>query len=894
MTVDTRSMSPPIAGPDARRAPSNVVADVEQVRLLPLLLIALQFGLFLVVFYQYDLESRAFLHLGIVAFFGFLIHYFLPLRHRRRFFAGLSIVCLATVFGFQLEQWTLVGLAHAGWIVAFGLGIIAICHLRIGFRARVALVILVGLVFSVLRTGIWPMPWSPVIWPVLGSMFMFRTAVYLYSLRYDSKPPSVLDGICYFFMLPNPCFPLFPVIDLQTFRRTYYNAPDRHEIYQTGVTWLFRGAVHLLLYRFVYHYLVIDASAVTTVSQLIQFLVWPFLLYLRVSGQFHVIVGLLHLFGFNLPETHRLYYLSSSFTDFWRRINIYWKDFMMKLVFYPMYFRIRRWGDMTALVLSTALVFVATWILHGYQWFWIRGTWLLTWNDALFWTILAVVVMVNAVYEVTYGRRRTLGASATSGRAIVATAAKTVLVFGFICVLWSFWSADSITQWLVPFQVLSRSGPRDYLAALPILLGVIAAVAVPAAFFAPLSPQRQAHFIRSAVPATVGLLLIIVLDTTVVLEALDQNLRGVVTTLAKSDLNRRDFAAMERGYYENLLDVNRFNPELLDIYKTRPQEWSMSLADEAYIRFETPPLFGLRPGFEGRDRGASVRVNSWGMRDKEYTRARPDGVIRVAMLGSSIVMGVGVEEEKTFSALWEDHLNASSGGTSPVRYEVLNFAVAGYTHLQFLGLVEHQIFDFSPSSVFLFEHGDPFLLVMQGAVNYVRSGNMKRYDFLLDIARRAGVEGETDPVVIKSKLRPYQEEILSAIYRRIVQACEAHHVPAVWIYLPRPEEFDKGPSALELRLAREAGFRLVVLDNVYQVDDFRTLWLARWDHHPNTLGNRMIADRLTEAIEKNGLVPVQPPEPVATPNAAGLESMPKELVPSALERHQARRSGRLK
>ena len=93
--------------------------------------------------------------------------------------------------------------------------------------------------------------------------------------------------------------------------------------------------MHLILYRLVYNRLVIDAADVTTVPQLVQYLLWPFLLYLRVSGQFHIIVGMLHLFGFNLPETHHLYYLSSSFSDFWRRINIYWKDFMMKLVFYP-------------------------------------------------------------------------------------------------------------------------------------------------------------------------------------------------------------------------------------------------------------------------------------------------------------------------------------------------------------------------------------------------------------------------------------------------------------------------------------------------------------------------------------------------------------------------------
>ena len=70
-----------------------------------------------------------------------------------------------------------------------------------------------------------------------------------------------------------------------------------------------------------------------------------FLLYVRISGQFHLVIGMLHLFGFNLPETHHRYLLASSFTDFWRRINIYWKDFMMKVFYYPAFFRLRKLGE---------------------------------------------------------------------------------------------------------------------------------------------------------------------------------------------------------------------------------------------------------------------------------------------------------------------------------------------------------------------------------------------------------------------------------------------------------------------------------------------------------------------------------------------------------------------
>ena len=145
-------------------------------------------------------------------------------------------------------------------------------------------------------------------------------------------------------MLPNVCFPLFPVVDFKTFRRTYYDddayrdLPDGHRLDRP------RRSSTCILYRFIYYHLTLAPSEVTGPAQFLQYLVANFLLYLRVSGQFHLIVGMLHLFGFDLPETHHRYLLASSFTDFWRRINIYWKDFMQKVFYFPAVFALKRLG----------------------------------------------------------------------------------------------------------------------------------------------------------------------------------------------------------------------------------------------------------------------------------------------------------------------------------------------------------------------------------------------------------------------------------------------------------------------------------------------------------------------------------------------------------------------
>ncbi|KAJ3058858.1 hypothetical protein HK102_010274 [Quaeritorhiza haematococci] len=137
----------------------------------------------------------------------------------------------------------------------------------------------------------------------------------------------------------------------------------------------FRGAVQLILYRIIDQELLIQSSDVNGPLSLLSFLVFNYLVYLQVSGQFHVACGMLHMFGYQLPDTHHRYLLATGFTDYWRRINIYWKDFMVRLVFNPVVFRLKRWPQPAALAAATAVVFFVTWLLHGYQSFWLRGTW---------------------------------------------------------------------------------------------------------------------------------------------------------------------------------------------------------------------------------------------------------------------------------------------------------------------------------------------------------------------------------------------------------------------------------------------------------------------------------------------------------------------------------------
>ena len=294
-------------------------------------------GLLLIVFKVFRIEERAyqgraFQTLATLAFLALPVHYLVPFRFKKACFIAISITGLFWVFGALLSA----------IVLAFAFVLIGVCFLPIRWSFRAALITAIALACAIARPGLAGGVIPDGVWAIVASIFMFRMMIYLYELRHARKPETLVDTLCYFFLLPNYCFMHFPVVDYRTMQRGYF-ADHIHTVQRRGLDMMFRGTIHLLCYRLVYHELLIPASKVHDGLSLFCYLVCNYLLYLQVSGQFHMAAGMLHLFGFQLPQTHHHYLLATSFTDYWRRINIYWKDFMVRLFFNPVVFRLKRW-----------------------------------------------------------------------------------------------------------------------------------------------------------------------------------------------------------------------------------------------------------------------------------------------------------------------------------------------------------------------------------------------------------------------------------------------------------------------------------------------------------------------------------------------------------------------
>ena len=414
-------------------------------RVGPFVMLSLQLVALVWVVRAFRIEERAFLTMMGVATGGVFVHYWLPFKLKEPFWIAVSLGGAALMLG----------LGTAVVLLFAGLLFYALLVSRLSYRAKVVAMLAISVLLMTGRAlELQAVPAAA--WPVLGALFMFRMVVYIYDLPQAKQRPPLQEYLAYFYPLPNFYFLLFPVIDLQTQRRTYYQR-DFHDIAQQGLLWMVRGVMQLMLYRLVYFLKPsFTTEDVVSFPTLAAAMFGTYLLYLRVSGQFHVIVGLMHLFGYDLPETHRKYLLSSSITDFWRRINIYWKDFMVKVVYFPVYFRYRKSGDMRARVIATIVVFVVTWALHSYQWFWLRGELLLTWTDTLFWAILAALVVANLLLE-QRAPKQAKGKVEPSGFAPRLThGLKVAGTLTLIVVLWSFWQSPTIEQWTTTAAWWSR------------------------------------------------------------------------------------------------------------------------------------------------------------------------------------------------------------------------------------------------------------------------------------------------------------------------------------------------------------------------------------------------------------------------------------------------------
>jgi hypothetical protein len=794
-------------------------------------------------------EERSFLTIIWLVAGLFAVHALLPLKFRLPVFIGGGIAV----------SFITLGLTRAIWILVIGASLIGMCHLPIRFCYRVVIVLVAGLLLTAIQAR-WIEATSKItdILPVLGAIFMFRLAIYLYDLRHEKGYISPWQRISYFFLLPNPLFPLFPVVDYKTFLKSYYSQPAQI-VYQKGALWIVRGMVHLICYRLVYNYMSPAMSEITGLGEVAMWVVSSYLIYLRVSGQFHLIVGVLLLFGFNLPETHKHYLLASGFNDYWRRINIYWKDAMMKLVFYPVFTRVKGLGMVGGLVVSTAAVFVATWFLHDYQRFWLIGSFHIRVMDLIFWGIFAVLVIINSVYEAKRKPTQKRGATAWSWFAGIRLSLQVAAMLLLMCSLWSMWGCNTVGDW---WEAVSQARHATATEVTWALLAVIGALGIGTVaqyfkhkgfFHWPEKPSVP----QMAYTAVAQLLLMLAFGSWHFHQGFEGKLGEVAEAMRGADVRDQAQIDLERGYYEGLLSDDSSYAQMLRNQQTGflPQGTIERDADfpeneEKWVRTGDLRVKTYPPLATGITVGKPWSTNQWGLRDQDYSKEKPEGVYRIAVVGASYTMGRGVADGKNFESEIERMVNDKLD----TKVEVLNFATTSYSTLENVYVIDKVIGEFEPDALFLIAHGLAAKRCSRKLAKHAIDGVELSYPFLRDMKRKARLDKRLSEDENLRRIEPYSEKILAWCYQTMADGCRRDGIQPVWIFMPTTKRVNGAPLDIaEMRpFAEKAGFHTMAVSKAYGGLKLEEIRVHPDDQHPNEKSHKIFAGRLLETLKAEG------------------------------------------
>lgn len=135
-------------------------------------------------------------------------------------------------------------------------------------------------------------------------------------------------------------------------------------------------------------------------------------------------------------------------------------------------------------------------------------------------------------------------------------------------------------------------------------------------------------------------------------------------------------------------------------------EFGLSLFGISYPSFfiaDNLTGYAHKPGAEGlynNEGEAYIRINSSGLRDREYSLEKPVGTFRIALLGDSYTEAMQVPTEQIYGASLEHELSDCSS-LAGRQVEAMNFGVSGFSTAQELLVLRHKASPYDPDLVLL-------------------------------------------------------------------------------------------------------------------------------------------------------------------------------------------------
>ncbi|HRX28413.1 MAG TPA: hypothetical protein P5235_03455 [Saprospiraceae bacterium] len=761
------------------------------------------------------LQTKAQKYATLVLIFGFLAasFWFLPLKQ------FLSFTAIFTITGVFITRSKIPRIFKYGLLLLY---LIIIVFLKF----QIPLYIYKGIQLSMI-------------------LLMFRALIYLYDIQFlKSHNPKSFDFF-YLGIYTNIPAPFFPVIDYKSLNPSNIFNPDTTDILR-GLNIVLRGIVHLIAYRLIYQYFVPGLDDVDDAVSAFHYLVTSYLMIMRMSGLLWLSVGFFYLMGIRLPDIFQNYFLASGFDDFWRRINIYWKNFMLKIFYYPIFFKLKKFGFQKAVVFTTFSLFIISWLLHIYQALIISGHYNFRLTDALFWVVFGLLVCsVQIVPSISknFLSKNTYLASVRKTLGIVTT-------FLTITILWSIWMSPNFWDWKILMQLLFSFSLQEFSI---FLIGTLILVFVGAYFYLFLGKYDKPRPTTGKVSAFEVTFNSLIVALSILFFMVgergyfDPKLNTSFSKFVQNPLNANDKDKQFDGYYDQIIDDNA-NKVLSNANTGKALEQWKKLSDTEILKSTDNILLKeLKPNISESFKKFTFSTNEYGFRDKFYSENKPDSTLRFILLGGSIEMGSGVSDDETFESVAESSLNKLD---SIPQIEIINMACSSRNIIHDLYVLDNQTDSFHPDGIIMFHHEREWHAICNYFGKLYREGKASQlYPEIKNILDKYPHLENASNWGRKTLLKDQKMEIMAAMYSRIKSIAKARNLKILWIYLPEITNVSASLDTSLLKLVDGNEFYVCDYSQIFDGYTRDSLLTSSFDTHPNREGHAIIAARL-----KNDLI----------------------------------------
>jgi hypothetical protein len=303
--------------------------------------------------------------------------------------------------------------------------------------------------------------------------------------------------------------------------------------------------------------------------------------------------------------------------------------------------------------------------------------------------------------------------------------------------------------------------------------------------------------------------------------------------MKNGDLNPEDFDALAAGYYEGL--QKDAGPAGM------PAERDDVRFRDDFLRYE------FRPNVKRRYPAGMRITNSFGMANPEYGYEKPPHTRRIALIGDSIALGPYGQD---YEALLEDRLNQTSVTPEIQKFQILNFAVYGYSVVQMMDVALDKAPQFHPD-VYMVAMTHLETMPKAGSRTHIGrlvvSGTDLKYEYLRSVVAQAGVKPTDHLPTIRIKLAPFFLPMTQWALEQIRDRAASQGAQMLIVLVPAP--IDPNFTAADFNRLRPAvdsvGVPVIDLRDTFQsvtLGDIRVD--AKSDVHPNARGHEMIFENL--------------------------------------------------